>query len=484
MSRAKPLRGEDVPTNPRTSANLATLEGWIAIGLCGLVLLASTAILKRSRDFSRTVSELGHGNGRGPARTSANRRGEPHTKLEFVLVLSLDGLRPERLTTPNLAALAGESQVFGAALAQAPQTLTSHKSLFTGKYPTTLLLEQTGADPVELAALREPRTFLVDALARVRPGLAEGFRTRGYRTAAFTDGTWLEAAEGFEPGFELFDDTGGGLATIAPRALAWLDREHTRPTFLFLHADDLTARGASADVAATRYEAALVGLDQALGILLDGLRLRGRYESGLLVITAGHGRGLGERVQPGGLFLEELHVPLVLKFPQELELEPAVLDEPVELVDLLPTLFAQCGVPLPEDLDGRSLLPTILRGVHGRDYLIAQSPFEEAPGGAASPAARTLVRPGRWQVIHDLARAQASFFDLRADPGGLAPHPVAAAELSPLLDLLLARGAHQAHERLRPPEPASFSAELEHELEALGYAAGAVAGDGPTGSLR
>lgn len=537
MFRANRARGEGVPTTPQEStASWTSVESLLALSLCAIVILASVALLRRSSDYSRVVEELQAESLRPrPQRARLPGLAPVEPRPDLVVLVSLDALRPDRLgmygyareTAPRLRALGQEGAVFRTVAAQSSHPLTSHKSLFTGKHPATLMLEQTGADLLELSSVEDPREYLVTTFTAVRGKLAAGFRERGFRTAAFTDGPWMSRASGFDEGFGVFDDAGGGLSAILPRALAWLESNAAAPSFLFLQASDLrcpyrahepfeaafcqdhAAHSAlddlcapsgrnlsSADVTAfsDHYDAALLSADDELGRLFDGLRARGLWERALIVVTAGHGESLGERGAPGhgGLYLEQLLVPLILKLPEAWNLRPTTVDEPVELVDLLPTLFALCGIPPASDADGRSLLPTLLRGVRGRDVLAAQGALEEAPELFSSPSKRTLLRPGRWQVIHDPARPGASFFALASDPGARNGYPVAAELVQPLLDVLLERGRDERRPVLRAHREVRFSPEIEEELDRLGYASrhaaersgGTLAGQRQASDLR
>lgn len=534
MFRAKPPRGETVPTSRRLELFPGSLESVIALSLSALVILASVAFLQRSSQLSRVMAELQHESRRVEARRSGPARapGAPAWRADLVVLISLDTLRAdhleaygyERETAPNLAALAREGLLFRTVCAQATQTLTSHKSLFTGKYPNTLMLEETGADLVDLANLgRDPHAYVVETFRAVRGTLPEAFRARGFHTAGITDGAWMSREVGFQHGFEVFDDSGGGLAAVLPRGLAWLEALGQEPGFLFLHGYDIhcpyptrepfdsafcrdharhldlsdkCGKGAlfglelaPEDVDAVRdhYDAGILSADALLGEFLDGLRARGLYERALIVVTSDHGESLGERglYGHGGLTLEQLLVPLIVKPPQAWELAPREIDEPVELVDLYPTLCALAGLPVPGDLDGRSLVPTLARGVPGRDYLVAQTTFEEAPHFTTNPAKRTLLRQGRWQVIQDAAAGTAHFFALEHDPQALFPVPVRPEEFAPLLDVLLERRTPR-RTSLRTRTPLTFGPELVLELEALGY--GGVlpegAGEPPAADLR
>lgn len=531
MFRATRPRGEDVPPPPQPGDMHATsLESLLALSLCAVVLLASVAFLRRSSELSRALAELQDESLRPwPTHMKPVPSGTSQPRPELVILISLDTLRADHLdlygyareTAPNLRALGEQGAFFRTVAAQSAQTLISHKSILTGKYPATLMLEQTGADLLELSALHAAREYLVDTFQRVEGTLAAGFRERGFRTAGFTDGAWMSRAAGFAHGFETFDDAGGGLEASLPRALAWLEVSTREPAFLFLHADDVHCPYASpepfdgafcpdhsahvplaercgqgalhgealapAELAALvdHYDGGVLAADHQLGRFFDALRARGLYERALIVVTSDHGESLGERglVGHGGLYPEQLFVPLILKLPASWNQAPIQVSEPAEMIDLLPTLFALCGVPAQSDLDGRSLLPVLFRGVRGRDFLVAQTVFEDGPGLRSSPAKRTVLRAGRWQVINDVERSEASFFALERDPRALVAYPIGAAEFAPLLDLLLERGRAAARVALRRAAPVAFSAELERELDQLGYGT-ARAGLGADHDLR
>ena len=530
MFRAIRPRGEDLPTVPQAGDAPATsLEALMALALCTVVTLASVAFLRRSSDLSRALAGLQDESlhPRGPRPRPGAPGSQP--RPELVIVISIDTLRADHLdlygyaraTAPNLRALGEAGVVFRTVAAQSAQTLTSHKSIFTGKYPATLMLEETGADLIELTTLHDARAYLVDTFSAVRGALAEGFLQRGFRTAGFTDGAWMSREAGFAHGFEVFDDAGGGLQASVPRALDWLENHAAQPAFLFLHSYDVhcpyappepydsafcpdhsahvplgdkCGKGAlygkalaPADLAALtdHYDGGILAADAELGHLFEGLRTQGLYERALIVVTSDHGESLGERgsVGHGGLYLEQLLVPLIVKLPASWSVRPTTVTEPAEMVDLLPTLFALCGISVGSDVDGRSLLPTLFRGVRGRDYVVAQTAFEEGSELRSSPAMRSLLRPGRWQVIHDVERAEASFFALEHDPEALHGHPIAADEFAPLLDILLEHGRAEPRAVLRQSEPVTFSQELERELAQLGYGA-ALAGPGDGDDLR
>ena len=108
-----------------------------------------------------------------------------------------------------------------------------------------------------------------------------------------------------------------------------------------------------------RYDAEISYVDSEIGKLLDELSARGRMTNTLTAFTSDHGESLGEH----GYYFNHgrfgfqtcLRVPLILHWPGKIA--AAVDRQPVELVNLAPTLLAAAGFELPEGrwAQGRSL---------------------------------------------------------------------------------------------------------------------------------
>lgn len=148
-----------------------------------------------------------------------------------VVILLLDTLRADRLscyghsrqTSPRVDAwAAADAVLFRRAVAQAPWTLPSHASLFTGLDPLTHAVNHHARVPLSLELL------------------AETLRRSGYATAAVTGGGYLRPQFGFAQGFDRFqywphlyaeDELERGV----DRAVAWLRAHRSRKLFLFFH---------------------------------------------------------------------------------------------------------------------------------------------------------------------------------------------------------------------------------------------------------
>lgn len=103
--------------------------------------------------------------------------------------------------------------------------------------------------------------------------------------------------------------------------------------------------------------------DAAIGVLLEQLQAKGELDRTLIVISGDHGApGF-----PGGkcnLYDFGVGVALVARVPGG---KPGrVVDDFVNLMDLAPTFMQVGGAPLPEKLDGRSLLDVLQSDKSGR----------------------------------------------------------------------------------------------------------------------
>ena len=121
---------------------------------------------------------------------------------------------------------------------------------------------------------------------------------------------------------------------------------------LFLRADR-----AYADAALQRHLLQVGFVDTLVGRLVARLRERGVYDQTLLVVTADHGasyrEGVSRRNPRDNNLADIIRVPLFVKLPGQRHGGP--IDGIAESVDVLPTIAAALGMPLPFDSDGRAL---------------------------------------------------------------------------------------------------------------------------------
>jgi arylsulfatase A-like enzyme len=109
------------------------------------------------------------------------------------------------------------------------------------------------------------------------------------------------------------------------------------------------------------YAAMCENIDRWLGAYLDEVRRRGELDNTLVVFSSDHGEMLGDHNRWGKSvpYQPSVGVPLVLAGPQVQE--GRVSEALVSHMDLAATFLDLAGVPVPRDMDSRSLRP-LLRG--------------------------------------------------------------------------------------------------------------------------
>ncbi|RMH03201.1 MAG: hypothetical protein D6702_06780 [Planctomycetota bacterium] len=463
--------------------------------------------------------------GAGPAAgTGAGAPGRPEGPISVILV-SLDTCRQDRLTpygaparnSPVLDALAHESVTFTDCVSQSSNTGPSHRSLFTGQY-----VHRHRHQPGRY--MRSPYSWA--------GLLAEA----GYETAAFTGGGFLAEGLGFEEGFQTYvakDDNRNkayrrGFATILPQAERWWrGRDQDKPFFLFLHTYDIHCpyvvpekyraefdEGYDGDLDLTTfcgreefdrymkevrptlplerfkadldhlrnmYDAGIALTDAQLGAFLGLLQQSGALDRSLLIVTSDHGESLGRRRPYLGhnhLWEEQLKVPLLIRFPGA-AFAGTVCEEPVMLIDLLPTVLDYLGLPIPEGVQGESLMPILEEGKSYGGERLRISQYQD----------RLAFRyDTRWKVhVRQLedGKSNVKLFDLQNDPAeqhSLFADPDRREEAQQVLDRLVPR--FQEWMNAQKEADARFagvviedavSEDVAAELRALGYTEG---GDG------
>ncbi|MCP4658644.1 MAG: sulfatase-like hydrolase/transferase [bacterium] len=402
-----------------------------------------------------------------------------------VLLVSFDTTRAdaigcygnEAIATPTLDALAAEGVLFQHAYSAVPITQPSHTTILTGKYPIA-------------HGVRDNGLFV---LAPEHQTMAELLAAHGYATAAAVGSFPLVAKFGLDQGFELYDDKlnsrnedylGRGLrqpvrlffderraAWVNDAVIPWLEEHRDEPFFLWVHYfdphqpfeppppyDELYANDL--------YAGEIAYADESLGTLLDHLRRLGVFERTLIVFTADHGEGRGEHGEVTHSYLTydtTLHVPLIFRLPEgprSVTVEPRVVT-----ADILPTVLELLGLPIPPDLDGRSLAGHLRGSASPPPAHYAET---LAPRLANNWGELRVLYDGPWKYIHG---PRPELYDLESDPGELtdliASEPETAAELRGRLAAFVA-----AHAPDDPVAPVAPDPETRRRLMALGYIQG------------
>jgi arylsulfatase A-like enzyme len=330
--------------------------------------------------------------------------------LDTVRAWNLSGYGYARPTTPELDKFMATGTRFDWAFSQAPWTLPSHASIFTGRFP------------------HELQANWLSPLTRQHPTIADVLGEKGFLTSAFVaNELYCDFEKGLHQGFQHYEDYPVNLSELFRNSvlirelsgkrwarepfnsfqvmgrksaedvnhdfLAWLDHAGNRPFFTFLnyfdaHApylpNDSTARrfvtpGIHPDYGdwiryrgrpkgdslprdyvldnLDRYDAMLAEMDAALGRLFAELERRGILDNTVVIVASDHGEQFGEHDLMGhgnSLYLPLLHVPLIIRYPRAVPAGVQVT-RPVALRDIGATIADLAKVPGQFPIPGRSL---------------------------------------------------------------------------------------------------------------------------------
>jgi hypothetical protein len=309
----------------------------------------------------------------------------------------------ERPTTPFLEDFASEAVVFDRFFHSGGGTLPSHMTMMTSLNPRTHWL-----NPGNQRVLEDQRITLAEQLKDV-----------GYSTAAFTDGGWMRGRFGFSQGFDSYDDDGERFATILPKAFAWLDEHADEKFFLFLHTYDVhsehttklpyscpggleltyvdesaaTFGGCRDEKCATKllawvnsqvrsevasaddffspeeiqyisslYDGCINYVDEKISAIVNVLKEQGLYDRTMIIITSDHGEEFTEHgmfLHDQGGFEEYVWLPLIIKFPKG-RFGGLRVPHWGSVVDVMATVLDALGVPVNDQAQGFSLMPTVV----------------------------------------------------------------------------------------------------------------------------
>lgn len=461
-----------------------------------------------------------------PATSEAGRRlgetirsGKPN-----VLLIVLDAARAlsfglyghSRPTTPNLDRLAAQGFVFDNAYTTAAYTLAAMSSVWTSQQP-----DRHHGDVAFSAKIPKDRLMLAEVLS-----------AQGIHTAGFVANGVAGAFNGFDRGFNEFDEPwkkygsqAGGFRHVIPSFLDRMKSEGTR-FFAYVHYREPhhpydppppfnTRFGPDAPIPKARreggpiadrwlkdinqgvikpnpdeidhlrrlYDGNLAFADAEFGFLRGELESRGLLDNTAVIVIGDHGEALFEHGYIGHntqVFEESARVPLIVALPKAMRASspPARVSALVDLTDIAPTVLEIFGLEgaggSARAFQGQSLLPKLAQ-----------------PEAASAFDSREILTRTVWDrpvyalrnpshtFVYNTATTQLALFDRSSSPRiedtehDYAPRaPIALRET--YRQNLLAWVASLKRRAVTADKPASMSPQQCGELKALGYLAASV----------
>lgn len=341
-------------------------------------------------------------------------------KRPNIIFITIDALRADHLgcygyqrnTSPNIDALAKQGVMFNKCFSSSNATVRSFPGILTGRY---------------LAVIKKNYAFYNNNLDNKFNTLAEYLKKEDYFTAAFIKNAHLRIKQGFEQGFDCYENVDDDAQAMTVRVLDFLKKyQNNKPFFIWIHYLDLhvpyaflpeyfkqfendelykkndkilkfnpednlgpyDSFGSIPKVAFREnkynlnyyiacYDAGILYTDFYIGKLLKNIK-----DNTIIILTADHGESLGEHnsyfSHEVNIFDELLHVPLIIKDNRYFKAGRKI-STAVSSVDIVPTILSRIdpfwyffnknkfdGIDLRGMLNGKNI---------GRRYIYSYFPW-------------------------------------------------------------------------------------------------------------
>jgi len=157
-------------------------------------------------------------------------------------------------------------------------------------------------------------------------------------------------------------------------------------------------------------------VDDNVGRFLDYLDSAGLAENTMVIYTSDQGFFLGDHgwFDKRFIYEESIRMPFLVRWPAKIK--PGTVSEKMILnVDFAPMFMEATGLPVPEEMQGRSFLP-ILLGQPPADWRTSMyyRYYHYPKDHRVQP--HVGVRTGRYKLIHFNKINEWELYDLREDP--------------------------------------------------------------------
>ncbi len=364
--------------------------------------------------------------------------------FDHIYVWMIDTLRADKVRaynpktnvmTPSYDAFAADATRFEWAQVPGTWSLPSQASMLTGVYPN-----------VHRATEHESK---INPQLPIAPEL---LKKAGFRTALFSSNGYVSSKWGFARGFDMDknfirENLPNGADHLWATAKKWILGAKDKPQFVYLAVIEphviynpkkeflkqywdkpyagpikpvmtgiqlgrikqgtLKVNDTDKAYLEALHNAEITQSDTAFGVFIADLKAAGLYDTSAIVVISDHGDEFWDHGDCGHAqapHQELVRVPFILHAPGLLP-KGRVIAADVEAMDLAPTLLELAGVPVPDSMQGQSVLGVALDEVA---YTPASSLTQNGT------MARGL-KSGRYRMIHS-GPGRITLFDQIEDP--------------------------------------------------------------------
>ncbi|MFA6358254.1 MAG: sulfatase [Candidatus Omnitrophota bacterium] len=370
-----------------------------------------------------------------------------------VILITLDALRADHLgcygysrnTSPNIDKLAEEGVMFSSAISQATWTGGSLSSLLTAMYPSTHRVEDWGV-----------------VLDKRLTTIAELLKNKQYVTACSSGGDRIyKNVPGMEKGFDHFFDA-IDAKELFKQAVGWIQKNKNNNFFVWMHLFDYphapyhplppfdqkfiskqpahnlpigkdkesksligvippwvaVSNIADVNYYISQYDGEIAFADSLIGELLAELKNEKLNRNTIVIISSDHGESLGERgvyFQHGDcLYNQEIRVPLIIS--GAIVPRGKVIQYPVQLVDVLPSVAKMLGIKLNIKVEGKSFYPFTANKKN--NFAFSEVGITKTVEGVKMNFQDKAVISGGWKLIYESSGRgdRYELYNLKFDP--------------------------------------------------------------------
>jgi arylsulfatase A-like enzyme len=164
------------------------------------------------------------------------------------------------------------------------------------------------------------------------------------------------------------------------------------------------------------YLRCVAGIDDNVGRVLDWLKDNNLEENTIVVYSSDQSYYIGEHgwAEKRWMYEESLRMPFIISWPVKFK-SASHLPQMIQNIDYAPTFLEAAGVQIPKEIQGKSLIPMMIRGNEAKEVRDSIY-YHYYHHGAHNVPRHDGVRTERYKLIHFYTDDKYELYDLKQDP--------------------------------------------------------------------